>query len=87
MKLYPFNRILGIIKGKQSESYSLFGKAEAAKTQVVLFDFSAKKFGDYDLQGDIFNVEISNSDSIYAIGRDRISIFKIGQKNQLEKIN
>lgn len=51
VRLYPFNRILGITHCKKPESFSLFTKETEQKTQIVLFDYSAKKIGDYDLQG------------------------------------
>lgn len=55
----------------------------------MLYDFGPKKFAEYDLQGDIFNAEVTENDSIYAIGMDRVSIYKIDteNKNRLEKIN
>lgn len=56
VRLYPFNRILGITFWKKPESFSLFTKETEQKTQIVLFDYSAKKIGDYDLQGDLKNV-------------------------------
>jgi hypothetical protein len=36
--------------------YDVFGKATESRSQVTLFDFSAKKIGDYELGGDILKV-------------------------------
>lgn len=47
IKLYPFERIVTFKKSKDAEMYDLFGKAIQVKSQVTLFDFNAKKIGDY----------------------------------------
>lgn len=48
-----------------------------------------KKIGDYDLQGEILNVEISENNLVYTIGPNRVCIYSIAteHKNRLEKIN
>lgn len=57
MRLYPFNRILAFtLSKKKDETYSLFSTKTESKTQVVLYDFNAKKVGDYDLAEDIENI-------------------------------
>jgi hypothetical protein len=46
-------------KGQDSgDTYSVFGtkKANPVKTQICLYDFSAKKFGDYDLNGKVSKI-------------------------------
>jgi hypothetical protein len=46
-------------KGQDSgDTYSVFGtkKGTPVKTQICLFDFSAKKFGDYDLNGKVSKI-------------------------------
>jgi hypothetical protein len=59
IKLYPFDRIVTLTRPKGSEdnkdTYSVFGNKPQAdyKTQIGLYDFSAKKFGDYDLKGKV----------------------------------
>lgn len=49
--------------------YDLFGKVTQNKSQVILFDFSAKKIGEYDLGSDIVQVELSSRDQLYAVGK------------------
>lgn len=56
IKIYPFDRILTLTMAKEGESYSLFGKTTQAKNQIGLFDFSAKKFADYDIVGSVKNI-------------------------------
>ena len=88
VRLYPFNRILGLKKSTQT-SFSLFSKENEEKTSLTLFDFSAKKVGEYDFSGDVQNVEISEKNIVYTIGQERVSIYSIdtNNKNRLEKIN
>ena len=40
------------------DTYSVFGtnKINTIKSQICLFDFSAKKFGDYDLNGKVSKI-------------------------------
>lgn len=49
--------------------YDLFGKATQSKSQVTLFDFNAKKIGDYEISGDIKQIELSQNNQIYALGK------------------
>jgi hypothetical protein len=56
--LYSFDRIVTITLPKDTETketYSVFGNKNKtqAKTQVCLFNFDAKKIGDYDLNGKV----------------------------------
>lgn len=69
--------------------YDFFGKAIQAKSQVTLFDFNAKKIGDYEISGDIKQIELSQNGQIYALGTEKFSIYEINtnQKNRLEKIH
>ena len=69
--------------------YDLFGKATQANSQVSLFDFNAKKIGQYDIAGDIKQIELSQDNQIYALGRDKFSIYTINSshKNRLEKVH
>jgi hypothetical protein len=53
---------------KEGETYSLFGKTSQSKNQIGLFDFSAKKFADYDILGSVKNVEMNNQNQLYVIG-------------------
>lgn len=69
IKLYPFERIITFIKGKDTEMYDLFGKATQSKSQVTLFDFNAKKIGDYEISGEIKQIELSQNNQIYALGK------------------
>ena len=39
--------------------YDIFGKASASKAVASLYDFSAKKIGEYELSNDIQKVEMS----------------------------
>lgn len=68
--------------------YDLFGKAPEARSQVALFDFSAKKIGDYELGGDILKVELSSRNQLFALGREKFAVYEINSssKNRLEKI-
>lgn len=65
--------------------YDPFGKASLSKSQVTLFDFNAKKIGDYEIAGDIKQIELSHNNQIYALGKDKFSIFQINSnfKNRL----
>ena len=76
-------------KGKEVEMYDLFGKATESNSQITLFDFNAKKIGQYDISGDIKYVELSQSNQIYAMGKEKLSIYEINSshKNRLEKIH
>lgn len=56
IKLHAFDRILTFKLAQSQEMYDLFGKVTQGKSQVTLFDFSAKKIGDYELGGDIVQV-------------------------------
>ena len=87
--MYPFERIITFIKGKEVDMYDLFGKATQANSQVSLFDFNAKKIGQYDIAGDIKQIELSQDNQIYALGRDKFSIYTINSshKNRLEKVH
>lgn len=69
--------------------YDLFGKATQSKSQVTLFDFNAKKIGEYDLSADIKQLELSPNNHLYALGKDKFSIYEINpaSKNRLEKIH
>lgn len=51
------------------ETYSVFGmkKGTPSKTQICLFDFSAKKFGDYDLNGKVTKIEMSSDNNLYVV--------------------
>ena len=44
------------------DTYSVFGskKAGPAKTQICIFNFDAIKIGDYDVNGKISKVEMTN---------------------------
>jgi hypothetical protein len=88
--LYPFNRILALklAKRKDELTYSLFSTNQMEKTQIVIYDFSVKKIGDYDLEGDISDVQLSAT-NIYTLGPKRINIYNIvaEKKNSMEKIN
>jgi hypothetical protein len=68
--------------------YDLFGKVAEGKSQVSLFDFSAKKIGDYELGGDIVKVELSSRNQLFALGKDKFAVYDINtsSKNRLEKI-
>jgi hypothetical protein len=65
--------------------YDPFGNASQSKSQISIFDFSAKKIGDYEIAGDIKQIELSQSNQIYALGKDKFSIFQINSnyKNRL----
>ena len=69
--------------------YDLFGKAAESSSQITLFGFDAKKIGQYDIQGEIKQVELSQNNQIYALGKDKFSIYEINSthKNRLEKIH
>lgn len=69
--------------------YDLFGKATQANSQISLIDFNAKKIGQYDIAGDIKHIELSQDNQIYALGRDKFSIYTINSnhKNRLEKVH
>lgn len=56
IKLHAFDRILTFKLAQSQEMYDLFGKVTQGKSQVTLFDFSAKKIGDYELGGDIVQI-------------------------------
>lgn len=88
--MYPFNRILALklAKRKDELTYSLFSTNQMEKTQIVIYDFSVKKIGDYDLEGDISDVQLSAT-NIYTLGPKRINIYNIvaEKKNSMEKIN
>lgn len=47
--------------------------------------------GDYDLSGDIDDIEISAKNEIYTIMKDKVNIYALkmgaGEKSRLEKIN
>lgn len=66
----------------------MFSTNQVEKTQVVIYDFSVKKIGDYDLEGEISDVQLSST-NIYTIGPKRINIYNIvaEKKNSMEKIN
>lgn len=49
--------------------YDLFGKVTQDKSQVILFDFSAKKIGDYELGSDILQIELSSRNQLFALGK------------------
>lgn len=68
--------------------YDLFGKAAEGKSQVSLFDFAAKKIGDYELGGDIVKVELSSRNQLFALGREKFAVYDINtnSKNRLEKV-
>lgn len=53
VRLYPFNRILGLTLGKKKDSsnYAVFSNKIEEKTQIVIYDYSVKKIGEYDLEG------------------------------------
>ena len=89
IKLYPFERIVTFIKGKETEMYDLFGKATESGSQVTLFDFNAKKIGQYDISGEVKQIELGKNNQIYALGRDKFSIYEINSnlKNRLEKVH
>lgn len=89
IKLYPFERIITFKQGKDTEMYDFFGKATQAKSQVTLFDFNAKKIGDYEISGGIRQIELSQTGQIYALGKEKFSIYEINAnyKNRLEKIH
>ena len=54
IKLYPFERILTFTTAKGEVGYyDLFGKAAQPKSHMIIFDFNAKKIGDYELSGEI----------------------------------
>lgn len=55
--------------------YDLFGKASESNSQITLFDFNAKKIGLYDISGDIKHVELSQNSQIYAMSKDKFSIY------------
>ena len=65
--------------------YDLFGKAAESNSQVTLFDFNAKKIGQYDISGAIKHIELSHNNQIYAMGKDKFSIYEINSnhKNRL----
>ena len=85
--MYPFERIITFKKAKETEIYDVFGKGVQPSSQITLFDFSAKKIGQYDLAEEIKQIELNHS-QIYALGKDKFSIYEINsaQKNRLEKI-
>lgn len=88
IKLHPFDRILTFRLPQAPDMYDLFGKAPEARSQVALFDFSAKKIGDYELGGDILKVELSSRNQLFALGREKFAVYEINSssKNRLEKI-
>lgn len=68
---------MGVSFPKKLESFSLFANTkEQKKSQVTLFDYNAKKVGDYDFPGDITNVELSEK-KIFTIAPNKIVIFNI----------
>lgn len=69
--------------------YDLFGKATQQKSQATLFDFSAKKIGEYELSGGINQIELSARNQLFALGKEKFSVyeFNTGSKNRLEKIH
>jgi hypothetical protein len=85
IKLYPFDRILTFKLPQATDMYDLFGKATESKSQVSLFDFSAKKIGDYELGGDILKVELSSRNQLFALGREKFAVYEINanSKNRL----
>lgn len=89
IRLYPFDRILTFKLPQQQEMYDLFGKATQQKSQATLFDFSAKKVGEYELSGDISQIELSARNQLFALGKEKFSVyeFNTGSKNRLEKIH
>ena len=75
-------------KGVQTgETYSVFGtkKQGQVKTQVCLFNFDAKKVGDYDLNGKISKVEMTNENNLYVVADEKLMVYKIdvNAKNRL----
>lgn len=89
VRMNPYGRIIGLSKPKQSESFSLFAKEADEKVSLALFDYNAKKVGEYDFAGDVQAVELSEKNQIYTVGTERVSIYAVdaSNKNQLEKIN
>lgn len=89
IKLHPFDRILTFRKSQSQEMYDLFGKATQPKSQVILFDFGAKKIGDYELAPDISCVELSSRNQIFALGKEKFTIYEMNasSKNRLEKVH
>jgi len=92
--LYPFDRIVTVTlpKGQDSEgTYSVFGSKNKVpiRTQLCLFNFDAKKIGDYDLNGRVEKVEMANENKLYVVADEKLSIYSIdtSAKNRLEKIH
>jgi hypothetical protein len=85
VRLYPFDRILGLTLCQSV--FSLFSKDDE-KTGLVLYDFSAKKVGEYDLPSDLLNVELSERGVLYGIGPNRVSVYSVAseQRGRLEKM-
>lgn len=54
-----------------------------------MFNFDAKKIGDYDLNGRIDKVEMANENKLYVVADEKLSIYSIdtSAKNRLEKIH
>lgn len=54
-----------------------------------MFNFDAKKIGDYDLNGKIDKVEMANENKLYVVADEKLSIYSIdtSAKNRLEKIH
>lgn len=90
IRLYPFDRILTFKKSKETElMYDVFGKSTQPKSQVSFFDFSAKKMGEYELSADVAHVEMGDNHKLYAIAKEKFSIYQIDSsaKGRLEKIH
>lgn len=92
--MYSFDRIVTITLpkgGETQEVYSVFGNKNKpqTKTQVCLFNFDAKKIGDYDLNGKVEKAEMANETKLYIVANEKLSIYSIDPtaKNRLEKIH
>ena len=89
IKLYPFDRLLTFKAAKgDTDMYDPFGNAPGSRSHMVLLDFQAKKIGDYELAGEIKELELSQKGQLFAVGKDKLSIYEINaaSKNRLEKI-
>lgn len=90
IKLYSFERILTFTTAKgEADMYDLFGKVAQPKSHMILFDFNAKKIGDYELSGEIRQLELSQKGQLFAVGKEKLSIYEINptSKNRLEKVH
>jgi hypothetical protein len=56
-------------EGESGENYSLFGakKQTLPKTQICLFNYDAKKIGDYDMNGKISKVELTSQNKMFIV--------------------